>query len=258
MIRFAMAVAVFLFAGNSVFATILAPEDKKDPFTGEKVVVHSIVSYGSYIYQYPSKYDLVFWPLTEESWIFLSESSGYAGFSGDFEIKDSEKEKLEAWLKENYDPKKKPKTHLEKLVWLGKVYENRETDPKFWSTYYRLMVWMTRKDKAKSLEYVRKVLPLLEKQLKDKPKGLKRIDLNYLLAEYQRRIGERERARELFEQVPKLKYVDKDGAEQTGNAYLTGLAEARMALMQEEDEKDKNKEKPDDKGEENPEREKGK
>ncbi len=44
------------------WATTFVSVKKSDPIGGEMVTVHDVISYGSYIYDAPSKYDQVFWP----------------------------------------------------------------------------------------------------------------------------------------------------------------------------------------------------
>jgi len=77
------------------------PTKYKDPLTGEKVDGWQWGSYGSYIYQYPSKVDLVYWPLTDERWICVNPKNGYGAFNDDFEeLSDDKKKTLSKWLKE--------------------------------------------------------------------------------------------------------------------------------------------------------------
>ena len=102
----------------------------------------------------------------------MNTKNGYGAFNDDFEkLGDEEKKTLSKWLKENYDPARPLKTHLEKLAWLEKIYKERKMDEDFWSRFYRLMAYMNREDKPKSLAYVKQAMPLLEKRLETKPDG---------------------------------------------------------------------------------------
>jgi hypothetical protein len=58
------------------------------------------------------------------------------------------------------------------------------------------MAYAYRNDNEKSIEYVRKALPLLNKELETKPGGVERIEVLYLLGEYSRRTGQEQAARE--------------------------------------------------------------
>ena len=64
-----ISLVMLLLLTGIVHATTWKPSEKTDPLTGEKVPAWEIMSYGSYIYKWPSKYDLVFWPLTDEGYI---------------------------------------------------------------------------------------------------------------------------------------------------------------------------------------------
>lgn len=202
---------------------------KTDPLTGEQIPSVKIISYGDDIYDSPSKYDLIFWPLTEEIWICLNLKNGYAAFNDDFEaLPESEKEGLTHWLKDNYTPNNPPKNHKEKLAWLEKVYTHRNMDDEFWCRFYRLMVYVHREDESTSMAYVRKAVPLLEKNLALNPEGLDKLEVLFLLGEYHRRLGDSKRAQEYFAQVKGVRYKDEDGKERSGHPYFVKLVKDRQ------------------------------
>ena len=216
-------------------ATIWIDSEKTDPLTGKKVPAQEIVSCGGYIYNWPSKYDLIFWPLTDENWICLNPKNGYAAFNNDFEkVSDEEKKTLTKWLVENYKPSQTPESHEEKLAWLEKVYRQRKMDDDFWCSFYRLMAYVHREDQKKSMKYVKKAMPLLQARLKANPAGTDRIEALFLLGEYYRRTGETERAKEYFSQTKTAKYKDEDGKERAGHPYFIGLVQDRENPPKEE------------------------
>jgi tetratricopeptide (TPR) repeat protein len=225
---------VTLLLGGPTFATTWAPSEKTDPLTGEKVSAQEIMSYDSYIYNWPSKYDLVFWPLTDENWICLNPKNGYAAFNDDFErLSDEEKKVLTDWLAKNYKPAQPPTSHKEKLAWLEKVYGQRKMNDDFWCRFYRLMAYIDRDDVNRSLAYVQKALPLLKRSLDQDPKGTDRLEVLYLLGEYHRRLGESKKAEEYFGQVKDVRYKDEEGKEQVGHPYFAKLVQDRQSLRKE-------------------------
>lgn len=229
----AVVLAVLLFGGVAL-ATTWAPSEKSDPMTGEKVSSQDIMSYGGYIYNWPSKYDLVFWPLIDENWICLNPKNGYAAFNNDFEkLSFAEKEGLTHWLKENYKPDNPPKNHKEKLAWLEKIYGQRKMDDEFWCRFFRLMAYVHRDDEKTSIAYVKKAFPLLEKKLASNPEDVAKLEVLYLLGEYHRRQGDSKKAQQYFAQVKGVKYKDKAGKEQVGHPYFVKLVEDRQKLMTE-------------------------
>lgn len=213
------------------FSTTWVPSESTDPLSGEKVPSQTIMSYGTYIYDWPSKYDLVFWPLIDENWIVINPGNGYTAFSGDFEkLTEEEKRSLKSWLKENYTPSVAPKSHKEKLEWLEKVYRQREMDDEFWCRFYRLMAFIHQDDTQTAEKFVRKAMTLLLKKLQNKPVGVELIEVLYLLGEYNRRLGETDKAREFFSQMRDVKFIDRDGKEQIGHPYFVKLVEEREKL----------------------------
>lgn len=229
------AVLTTLVVGVAALATTWIPSEKTDPLTGEKVFSWEIASYGDYVVTWPSKYDLVFWPFTEETWICLNPKSGYAAFNNDFEkLSEEEKKTLKEWLPKNYKPEQVPTSHKGKLAWLEKVYGQRRMDDDFWCSFYRLMAYVHRDKEKTSLAYVQKALPLLKKQLQRNPKGIDRLKVLYLLGEYHRRLGKTEKANEYFAEVKTVKYRDERGNEQVGHPYFVELVQDRQNLKREE------------------------
>lgn len=233
--RFAIIIIVFiLLLATAAQATTWLPVKKTDPLTGDPVEVSEIVSYGDYIYLWPSKYDVIYWPLTDPHWIWFCPKSGYASFANDFsQVDEVQKKALVKWLKKNYDPKKKFESHAELLEWVEKIYKQREMDDDFWCRFYRLMAYTYRDEPEMSIKYVRIALPLLEKEL-DKGKGkrdFERISVVYLLGEYNRRLGKTDLAIEFFNKAKEMEYKDEHGTVKKGHPYFIELIDDRMKLI---------------------------
>ena len=204
----------------------------RDPISGRNVVAHEIVAYGSYIYLWDSKSDQVFWPYTDDNYLWLSPHSGYAAFGNDFESLAAEaKPRVSEWLKANYDRRNLPRTRIERLHWVERIYALRRMDDDFWCHFYRLMAYELRENEPESLSYVRKALPLIEGKISSSSKPLERIEALYLLGEYNRRLHRYELARGYFARVKSSLYVDDDGTERTGNPYFVALAAERAAMI---------------------------
>ena len=60
----ALVLIVFLGASLAVLATTWASKDMECPLCGKTTKMEVIASYGSYIYNWPSKHQLIFWPVT--------------------------------------------------------------------------------------------------------------------------------------------------------------------------------------------------
>lgn len=85
------------------------------------------------------------------------------------------------------------------------------------------LAYVHRDDQKKSLMYVGKAMPLLKKKRETNPQSIKKIEVLFLLGEYNRRLGEFEKAKEYFDQVKTTKYKDKDGKEKIEHPYFIGL-----------------------------------
>jgi hypothetical protein len=115
-----------LFAIN-VFATSWVDIKVDDPILkGKTCKVNKPSSYGSYIYEMPSKYDQVFWPYSDLNNIWFCKSSGYVSFMNDFdELNEFEKHKIENYLINN---KLKNPSGSELLRVLEDLYALRDID----------------------------------------------------------------------------------------------------------------------------------
>ena len=67
-------------------ATTWSPSTVTDPISGKDCQVYRVASYGSYIYQWESQYDGVYWPYVDEHWRWDCQESGYISFGSDFWI----------------------------------------------------------------------------------------------------------------------------------------------------------------------------
>jgi hypothetical protein len=162
-----LAILIILIITSSALATTWMTVKTIDPVSKDSVDVEEIASYGTYVYRWASKYDGIYWPFTDESFIRFNPKSGYIAFGSDFEnIKDEELQKVKIFLKENYNPVFAPKTFNEKLMWLYKVYKVRGIDSKFDNRFYCLMAYLNKNNPDVSKIYRKRVIELLETYIK--------------------------------------------------------------------------------------------
>lgn len=202
-------VIMLLAASTLANATTWAPEKVRDPISNQRIQVSQPASSGSYIYHWPGKSDQVFWPYTDENWLWFNPKSGYIAFGNDFEeINESERDTLKTWLDKEFDRKMPPESRLGLLAWAEKVYSARGMDDDFWCHFYRLMAYETTADIEISLGYVRKAIPLLAKRLESPKDPGQRIETLYLLSEYHRRLGDDEISAGYLEQLESIQVND--------------------------------------------------
>ncbi len=204
---------------HSAHATTWFDDEATDPITGESITVQSIGSYGSYIYEWDSKFDAVYWPLTTESFIYFNTNSGYIAFGADFEeISTNDIQQVKAFLDQNYDPAHPPKSHIEKLQWLEQVYSHRKTDDTFEIRYYGLMSYLHRQDKETANTYRKIALEKIRVYLKTAKPSFYRSQLYGVAGFYSKLLGQNDDA-ELFWSSPERLNFDDETTE-AAKAYL--------------------------------------
>jgi tetratricopeptide (TPR) repeat protein len=205
-----------------------------DPFSNSTCPGYDILSYGSYIYNAPSKYDGVYWPATDERWLWLCPKSGYASLGSDFnDLTDAERRRVQEYLSKHYDPKHPPPDALGRLALMEQLYRRRDKDDEFWSWFYRLVAyWNDTLGRTESAQgYRKKALPLLERRAAALPAGLEKIEHLFLAGEYHRRLGNLGLAKEYFRQAIEVRWIDEDGKSQVGHQHFNELIRERRAMM---------------------------
>ena len=228
------AAEMVLFLPGSGLATTWTDSQLTDPVSGGQCSSHDVVSYGGYIYSWPSKHDMVFWPYTDVNFITHCPDSGYSSFNDDFgQLSDAEKKRLAKWLADNYKKDAKPATQPDSLDWLEKVYSQRDKDDIFWSRFYRLRAYLSAEEgqMEKSMAYVKKAYPLIEKNMARGVKNFDLLETRYLLGEYSRRLGNKKKAREYFAVARETEYTGEDGSLAKGHPYFLQLIEESENVM---------------------------
>ncbi|MFC1597679.1 type IV pilus biogenesis/stability protein PilW [Planctomycetota bacterium] len=171
-------------------------------------------SFGSYVSERESKYDMVFFPWDDEAWFWMCRTCGYAQTGGEFsDLTEKQvahlREALAVTVGPTVDQKGKEKvsfieslrhippedsipleTRLEQTV---RVNELLERDEAFWKHFNRALIYHYRKinpDKAR--QYAKSEVLLLEDVTFPDKKTL------YLLGEYHRMLGHKEEASGYF------------------------------------------------------------
>ena len=185
-----------------------------DPIvSGKTCDVHQPVSYGSYIYAKPSKYDLVFWPLTSEKWVWHCKQSGFTAFGGDFEITDKERRNIRDYLASAYDGEADV---VQRLRLLEGIYELREKNVHFRNLMLRVLArryqelgYIERANEYRLIAWTGiKELLLTDLELPRK------LEYLFIAANYARQAGDRaasdEYLRKLTNTIDQLSLADND------------------------------------------------
>jgi tetratricopeptide (TPR) repeat protein len=215
-------------------AITFAPATKPDPFAAGKTCdTPQLASYGSYVYSWPSKYDLIFSPTDYPMWIWRCPASGYVAFPGDFEkVTDSERPKIASYLDgAKFGPKVKDSGISDELLeHLEKVYALRDKDEKFRAYFMRYLAWQYR-EKPIADDYRRKAFDIHLKMLKSGAlKGEELADTLYILGFYAYKFGRIDEAKAYFDQLKEVETIDPETKKpRRGIPYLNQLAQDVLA-----------------------------
>jgi hypothetical protein len=227
--RVTIAIVVVSACALAANAITFAPATRPDPFaSGKTCDTPELASYGSYVYGWPSKYDLVFSPQDYPMWIWRCAASGFVSFPEDFEkITDVERPKIAAYLAEaKFGPKfKEGGITDELLVHLEKVYARRDKDERFRAYFMRYLAWQYR---AKPIadDYRRKAFDIHKKMLDGGAlKGDELIETLYVLGFYAYKFGRIEEAKAYFSRMKEVETIDPETKKpRRGIPYLDELA----------------------------------
>lgn len=126
-----------------VNATTWAPTEKKCPICKTKSQYYEIMSYGSYVYDYPSKYEYIFWPYTDGKALYSCRKCWFTCFMWDFEDIPADKHKpirkfvdsLDLY-ETNGDYNVIPMSY--RLLLAERIYGMLDKDKEFWCHFYRV------------------------------------------------------------------------------------------------------------------------
>lgn len=163
-----------------------------DPISGKKCVVPTPGSSGSYIYQWPEKYDQVFWPFTERNGIWACRPSGFVTFIGDIELASGEKAAIGAFLKQAGPL---PKTAGSELLLprLEAIYALRKSEPDAKTRILRSLAYQYQSSgkQAKANELRAQAAAIMEARLADETlEPTLRLQYLFVTANYARERGE--------------------------------------------------------------------
>src|SRR3979409_1235572 len=92
-IRVSVLFLSLLFAGilKDVSATTWSPKEVVCPLCKTVNTFMDVMSYGSYIYQWPEKFQLIYWPLTDTNVLYSCKKGRLTAFMWDFAVIPKEK-----------------------------------------------------------------------------------------------------------------------------------------------------------------------
>jgi hypothetical protein len=241
----ALVLTVFLGVSLAVLATTWASKEMECPLCGKTTQMEVIASYGSYIYNWPSKHQLIFWPATTGYGMYFCKHCHLAMFMGDFQdLAKEKKEKRDAIAKAIAPLKKKqpdkryyqiPMTY--RLTIAEAAYRQLDKNDAFWCRFYRIKGYhFAGEGDEKGAKAARlKALELVEKMIKDKVAEPPMKELVFIKGSMQYFTGQKELAQATLKQVPETpikpsKTITEEHAK-NATVYLDGLAKDTLKLI---------------------------
>ncbi len=228
---FSASVLGFALLGN-IFATTWAPKEFTCPIDNQKNTFMVIMSYGSYIYSWPSKYQWLFWPQTDSPTYYICKKCHLTTFMWDFDKLPKDKlteiKKILADIKVSREFKEYNEVPLtERLEIMEKVYSVLGKDEEWWEQFYRIKGYHYGKqgntDKASDAR--RKSLDLLRQKLADEKDDSPKKLLFYVSASMKHFLGDDKGSLEDLQKALVTKYVSKGDKPEEVKAAEDGFNE---------------------------------
>ena len=189
-------ISIFSVITINASATTWADTEVDDPILdGEKCQVGEPMSSGSYIYQWESKFDQVFWPVTTPRGIWYCETSGFIALIGDFKrLTAEEKIIISKYLKNNQPDLN---NYKDRLRHLEAIYSLRTSEGYFNNRLLRILAYQyeTLGDLKLANDYRKRALSQIEARLNLTKEATTSIRLEYLFLAsiYNKQLGDEDK-----------------------------------------------------------------
>ena len=248
-IQVSLVLAALLASCPPAYATRSAQRTMPDPISEGQCSGLVALSYGSYIYQWPSKLDQVFWPDTDPSFIWFCPSSGLTAFQPEIEqLSEGEKQRVKEFLATGYKAPSGPPSLRDKLVLLEGTYGLLDTSEEERIWLLRVLAYLYEAevgDQATADRYRITALRRIQAALATNLEPKKRLQYLFLAERYERLAGDRRAAKARMSEMRHLarnvtgeardygRYLTAIQEEQYGSSvspYAAGLGLAGIAL----------------------------
>jgi hypothetical protein len=235
-----------LLCGAAVAAaTTWFPDEVECPLCETTNEFQVVGSYGSYIYDWPSKYELIFWPDTESQTLYSCKKCKFTCFMYDFA--DPPQGKL-AVLQDVADDIDFGDGYMEytdipvmdRLAAAEKIYRVLDRDDDFWCRFYRIVGYHAvnygQADVAASARG--KALAIAETMLEDEGRAGERKQFLYITGAMRYFLDDKEGARADFEAARQLtfEHAELEAERNQGyDEYLSVLLDDYLAKLDEGD-----------------------
>lgn len=238
---------IFLLTiSNSVNATTWFPAKHTCPVCNKESTYQEIGSYGGYIYSWPSKYQYVFWPLTDFPSVYCCTKCRFSTYMWDFDSIPANKiDTLKVFLA-TVKLDKKYNDYLDipmitRIEIAENVYKIIGQDNKFWCKFYRVLGYHydQEKNKDKANESRLKSLDFARLMLSDSVYFGQEKENLFIIAAMNKFIGQKDSALVYLYKASLFTYENKNWKEENVKGldeYLTNLINDYKEFIRKEDE----------------------
>jgi hypothetical protein len=238
-------ITVYSLLPALLFSTTWAPVEKKCPICGTTSKYYEIASYGSYVYDYPSKYEYIFWPYTDGKALYTCRKCWFTCFIWDFEdIPESKYKEIRKFVdsldlhETNGDYYVIPMSY--RLLLAERIYQILGRDKEFWCHFYRVKGHhMANEEKlAQAAEARTKALNIAEAMLEDEGKKGIRKELYIITGAMRFYLNDLHGALQDFKQAKQLTFGNENWNKESLkdiNIYLSTLVDDYLEKLGEKE-----------------------
>lgn len=230
---------LFLFgavlgASGTVGAVTWASQEIKDPVNGKACQVATLASSGSYIYDWPEKYDQVFVPVTTADGVWFCEGSGFASFVGDDKLGYVERKRIAVFLQEQPELASGQSGISDRLQRVEAIYALRDLTSERRALVHRILAYdfeALADDPLRARQHRQAALAIMLDRLADESLAQgTRLEYLFVSANYLRESGDATRADRLLAQL-ETQIAEAATSEFTGYAaYLQSMLPAARTI----------------------------
>jgi len=240
--KLAIVALLMTFGAITVLGTTWADEEFVCPVCKTKNTFGVIMSYGSYIYGWPSKYQVIYWPLTDGHVLYSCKKCYLSLLMWDFDKLPQEKLEVVRNALKGIEIKGNYKHYWEipmsqRLEAAEKIYAVLQKDDNFWLRFYRVKGYhyAAEKDQTKADEARKKALELATRMLNEKDQTTPKKELWLISGAMKHFLGDDKGALDDLNTTLKTKYenkqLDKEKNE-NGEANLSALVKDYIEKIQ--------------------------
>lgn len=224
---------VLFFLTMGVQATTWFPVKHTCPVCKHENEFQEIGSYGGYIYQWPSKFQYVYWPLTDSPSVYCCPDCSFSTLMWDFDSIPADRIDTLSKFLLTVKPDKKYSDYLDipmitRLEIAEGVYKILGRDTEFWCRFYRVMGYhyAENSDKQEAKAARLQSLGLARQMIKDTAFAGQERENYFIMAAMFNYTGQKDSASVYLDKADATVYQNKDWKEENlkgFNEYLTGL-----------------------------------